>query len=97
MESETYLAQDRFYSAYGTETRTSGYTLFNMGLGADITRNQKQVCSLFVSLNNVMNVACQSHLSRLKYTPENYATGRTGIYNMGRKMSFKLIFPINIR
>ncbi len=93
IESEMYFEQDRYYSAYGTETRTPGYTLFNLGLGADITRNEKQVCSLYVSLNNVMDVAYQSHLSRLKYTPENYATGRTGIYNMGRNMSFKLIIP----
>jgi iron complex outermembrane receptor protein len=97
IESEMYLIQDRFYSAYRTETRTPGYTLFNLGMGTDITRNQKQLCSLYVSLNNMMDVAYQSHLSRLKYTPENYATGRTGIYNMGRNMSFKLIFPINIR
>ncbi len=97
IESEMYLEQNRYYSAYGTETRTPGYTLFNLGLGMDITRNQKQVCSLYVSLNNMMDVAYQSHLSRLKYTPENNATGRTGIYNMGRNMSFKLIFPINIR
>jgi iron complex outermembrane receptor protein len=97
IESEMYFEQDRYYSAYGTETRTPGYTLFNLGLGGDITRNRKQVCSLYVSLNNLTDVAYQSHLSRLKYTPENYATGRTGIYNMGRNMSFKLIFPINIR
>jgi iron complex outermembrane recepter protein len=97
IESEMYLEQNRYYSAYGTETRTPGYTLFNLGLGTDITRKQKQVCSLYISLNNVADVAYQSHLSRLKYTPENYATGRTGIYNMGRNMSFKLIFPIDIR
>ena len=97
IESEMYLEQNRYYSAYGTETRTPAYTLFNLGLGMDITRNQKQLCSLYVSLNNVMDVAYQSHLSRLKYTPENNATGRTGIYNMGRNVSFKLIFPINIR
>ncbi len=43
------------------------------------------------------DVAYQSHLSRLKYTPENQATGRTGIYNMGRNISFKLVFPVHIR
>jgi len=48
-------------------------------------------------VNNLTDEAYQSHLSRLKYTPVNYATGRTGIYNMGRNLSFKLIFPINIR
>jgi iron complex outermembrane receptor protein len=96
-EAEMYFEQDRYYSAYGTETRTPGYDLLNLGLGTDLTWNQKQVCSLYISLNNMMDVAYQSHLSRLKYTPENYATSRTGIYNMGRNMSFKLIFPINIR
>jgi iron complex outermembrane recepter protein len=96
IESEMYFQQDRYYSAYGTETRTPGYTLFNLGLGGDITGNQKQVCSVYISLNNLTDVAYQSHLSRLKYTPENYATGRTGIYNMGRNISFKLIFPMNI-
>jgi iron complex outermembrane receptor protein len=97
IESETDFKQNRFYPAYGTETGTPGYTLFNLGMGTDITRNQKQLCSLYVSLNNVTDVAYQSHLSRLKYTPENFATGRTGIYNMGRNISFKLIIPINIR
>ena len=97
IESEMYLEQNRYYSAYGTETKTPGYTLFNLGMGGDITRDQKQVCSVYISLNNLMDAAYQSHLSRLKYTPVNYATGRTGIYNMGRNMSFKLIFPINIR
>jgi iron complex outermembrane receptor protein len=96
IESDMYLAQNRYFSAYGTETRTPGYTLFDMGMGTDITRNQKQICSLYISVNNVLNAAYQSHLSRLKYTPENQATGRTGIYNMGRNISFKLIFPVNI-
>ncbi len=45
-----YFEQDRYYSAYGTETRTPGYTLLNPGLGTDIIRDQKQVCSLYISL-----------------------------------------------
>jgi iron complex outermembrane recepter protein len=97
IESEWYFDQDRYYSAYGTETRTPGYILFNVSLGTDITWNQKPVCSLYVNLSNIMDAAYQSHLSRLKYAPENYATGRTGIYNMGRNIGFKLFFPVNIR
>ncbi len=97
VESELYLEQNRYYSAFGTETRTPAYSLFNLGLGGEITRNQKQVCSLYISLNNLLDAAYQSHLSRLKYTPENYATGRTGIYNMGRNLSIKVVFPLNIR
>jgi iron complex outermembrane recepter protein len=97
IESEMYFEQDRYYSAYGTETKTPGHTLFNLGMGGDIMKDQKEVCSLYINVNNLTDVAYQSHLSRLKYTPVNYATGRTGIYNMGRNLSFKLIFPINIR
>jgi iron complex outermembrane receptor protein len=97
IDAEIYFEQDRYYSAYGTETRTPGYTLVNLGLGTDITWNQKQVCSLYLSLNNMMDAAYQSHLSRLKYSPVNYATRRTGVYNMGRNISFKLVFPVNIR
>jgi len=97
IESEVYFEQDRYYSAYGTETGTPGYNLFNLGLGTDISWNQKQICSIYVSLNNIFDEAYQSHLSRLKYTSVNYATGRAGIYNMGRNASFKMIFPIVIR
>ena len=53
--------------------------------------------SLFVSVNNIADVAYQSHLSRLKYAPANYATGRIGVYNMGRNGSFKIRIPINIK
>jgi iron complex outermembrane receptor protein len=97
IESEMDLKQDRFYRAYGTETASPGYTLFNLGMGTDITWNQKLLCSLYVSMNNMADKGYQSHLSRLKYTPENIVTGRTGIYNMGRNISFKLIIPVNIR
>jgi tetratricopeptide (TPR) repeat protein len=94
--AEVYFEQDRYYSAYGTETRTPGYNLFNLGLGTDMVHDGKPLCSLYISLNNLTDKAYQSHLSRLKYTPENFATGRTGIYNMGRNLSFKLLFPIHI-
>ena len=47
--------------------------------------------SLFISGENLADVAYQSHLSRLKYAPENPATGRMGVFNMGRNISVKLI------
>jgi iron complex outermembrane receptor protein len=43
------------------------------------------------------NKAYQSHLSRLKYADKNQATGRTGVYNMGRNIGFKLVVPIDIK
>jgi iron complex outermembrane receptor protein len=87
--------QNHFYAAYGTETRTPGYTLLNIGAGLDFVNSKKTWCSLFISINNLTDVAYQSHLSRLKYGETNDATGRTGIYNMGRNVSFKLLVPIN--
>lgn len=88
-------AQNRYYAAYDTETATPGYTLLNMGIGTDFVSGHKSRFSLFISANNLTDVAYQSHLSRLKYTGMNYATGRTGIYNMGRNISFKLLIPID--
>lgn len=94
---ENYFVQNKYYAAFGTETRTPGYTLLNLGFGTDFGRRQKTFCSLYISANNLADVSYQSHLSRLKYESENYATGRTGVYNMGRNISFKLIVPVDIR
>ena len=87
--------QNHFYAVYDTETATPGYMLLNMGIGADFVSGHKTLFALYISANNLTDVAYQSHLSRLKYTPINYATGRTGIYNMGRNISFKLLIPID--
>jgi iron complex outermembrane receptor protein len=88
--------QANIYSAYNTETVTPAYTLLNAGIGTDIVWNKRTLCSIYISGTNLADVAYQSHLSRLKYAPENYATGRQGIYNMGRNISFKLIVPVNL-
>jgi iron complex outermembrane recepter protein len=96
IESDFFFKQDKYYAAYGTETATPRYILFNLGMGTDIIVKGKTLCSFYVSLNNLTDVTYQSHLSRLKYTDINYATNRVGIYNMGRNISFKLIIPVNI-
>ncbi len=92
---ENTWKQNHFYAAYETETATPGYTLLNMGAGTDFVFKKKTRFSLYVSANNLTDVAYQSHLSRLKYTGMNYATGRSGIYNMGRNISIKLLIPID--
>jgi iron complex outermembrane recepter protein len=87
-----YFAQNNVYSAFNTETETPAYTLISAGLGFDIKGfKRNDFMSVFVSAENLGNIAYQSHLSRLKYAPENPLTGRKGIYNMGRNFSFKLI------
>ncbi len=94
---DIYFDQNNFYSAYGTETATPGYTLLNLGLGSDIMMKNRTLFSLYISLNNVTDVGYQSHLSRLKYLAVNNVTGRTGVYNMGRNISFKILVPIEFK
>jgi iron complex outermembrane receptor protein len=40
--------------------------------------------------------AYQNHLSRLKYTDENSITGRRGVFNMGRNVTFKVVLPMEL-
>ena len=94
-ELDHHGEQNDFYSAYGTETRTPDYTLFNIGAGTDFTSKGKTLFSLNISVNNLTNTAYQDHLSRLKYAATNFKTGRTGIYNMGRNISFLLRVPVS--
>ena len=97
---EYYAKQDRAYLADNTETPTPGYTLFDASMGGDvIKKNGKVLCSINVAVSNVFDIAYQSHLSRLKYFEPypNNTTGRSGIYNMGRDISIKLVIPFNIR
>lgn len=92
-----FADQDRFYALDHTETFTAGYTLINGGMGSTLkTKKGRTICDLFIQADNVFNMAYQSNLNRLKYF-EYYnqsANGRSGIYNMGRNLSFKVIIPI---
>jgi iron complex outermembrane receptor protein len=97
---EYYAKQAKVYSAENTETPTPGYFLYNAGIGADITNsNGKVLVSINILGNNITDVAYQSHMSRLKYFEEypNNTSGRSGIYNMGRNISFKLTVPVNFK
>ena len=90
-----FFEQNRVYSAFGTETPTASYTLISAGLGANVSMfNKKDFLSLFISAENLGDVGYQSHLSRLKYGPENLANRRIGVFNMGRNVSFKAIFTL---
>ena len=92
---ESYLKQDKFYAAFGTETATPGYTLLNAGIGTDVISKSKTLFSLYFNVTNLTDVAYQSHLSRLKYEAVNNVTGRTGVFNMGRNFSIKLNIPLS--
>ena len=91
---EVYFKQDKYYAAYGTETATPGAVLLSAGIGTNIVSGKRSLFALYISANNLADIGYQSHLSRLKYAGVNYATGRTGVYNMGRNVSFKILVPL---
>lgn len=95
-----YATQNRCFLAYNTETKTSGYTLLNAGIGSKIKNKAgRTLFTLGIFGTNLTDVAYQSNMSRLKYFdnyPNNY-TGRTGIYSMGRNISFKLTIPLDFK
>ena len=97
LELDNTFKQTRIFTAYNTETATPGYTLLNAGIGSDVVAaNGKTLFSLHLAGINLTDVAYQNHLSRLKYGPENTATGRIGVFNMGRNFSIKLNIPLSI-
>lgn len=96
LELDNTFAQNNIFTAYNTETITKGYSLLNFGAGADFVNKKKQpVLNVNFSIINLTDAAYQNHLSRLKYAAENLATGRTGVFNMGRNFSIKINVPLN--
>lgn len=90
---EQVFDQNKAFTPYDTETATDGYTLINAGIGTDIMHSRKVLFSLYLTVMNLTDVAYQNHLNRLKYAQENMATGRIGVFNMGRNYSLKLNIP----
>jgi iron complex outermembrane receptor protein len=97
LEADAYAAQNHFYALDNTETATPGYTLWNVGCGSGFKNKAgKTLFDVFLQVDNLLDKAYQSNLNRLKYF-EYYpvsAGGRSGIYNIGRNMSFKIIVPL---
>ena len=93
---DSYLKQTHIYSADDTETETPGYALISLSAGTDIQLHNKKVAELYITADNLLNKAYQNHLSRLKYADVNTVTGRRGVYNMGRNITFKVVVPITI-
>ena len=95
-------AQNNVYSAFYTEIPSAQYTIFNAGVGTNFV-NQKTgrtICALYVNCTNLTNVAYADHLNLAQYflayngTPATVTRQSQGIYNMGRNISFKLVFPL---
>ena len=96
-ELDNIFRQNRAFTAFDTETATAGYSLLNAGAGADIVNKKGSILfTVNLAANNITDVAYQNHLSRLKYAAQNLATGRTGVFNMGRNFSFKVNIPLTV-
>ena len=93
---DCYMKQSNIYSADDTETETPGYALLSLSAGTDIQVKGKKIAELYITADNLLDKAYQNHLSRLKYTDINVVTGRQGVFNMGRNITFKLVIPIRM-
>ena len=91
---DCYLKQSNIYSADDTETVTPGYALLSLSAGTDIQVKGRKIAEFHITADNLLDKAYQNHLSRLKYADENVITGRRGVYNMGRNITFKVVVPI---
>ena len=90
-----FYRQHRILSANDFETATPSYALLNGSAGFDLTgKSTKTMARVVFIVQNIFDKAYQYHLSRLKYAPVNPATGRRGIFNMGRNFVLKLTIPI---
>ena len=93
---DCYLRQNHVYSVDDTESPTPGYVLLNLSAGTDIQWHGKKLAEVYITADNLLDKAYQNHLSRLKYADENVVTGRRGVFNMGRNITFKVVVPVNI-
>jgi iron complex outermembrane receptor protein len=94
-ELEYNAPQDRFLALYHTETATPSYTLIHLSAGIFIRYSRTEQLQLQLQVNNLMDIAYQNNLSRLKYFEYYTASpnGHSGIYNMGRNIGAKLMLP----
>ncbi len=96
-------AQHDVYSAFYTELPSATYTIFNAGAGTNFVnpKTGRTICALYVNCTNLTNVAYADHLNLAQYflayngTPATVTRQNQGIYNMGRNISLKLIFPFS--
>lgn len=95
IELDQTASQKTIFTGFDTETITPGYSLLHFGIGGSVAFGNKTAFSFALTANNITDVAYQSHLSRLKYTALNAATGRTGVFNMGRSINLKINIPFH--
>jgi iron complex outermembrane receptor protein len=94
MQLDNVFAQNNPFVGYNTETVTSAYTILNIGFSSQVQHKNKTLFSVSLVGQNIADIAYQNHLNRLKYGPTNEASGRMGVFNMGRNFSLKINVPL---
>ena len=89
-----YAKQNHYLMEGGSETATPAYCLLGASIGTQIKHKGRVIANVSIIGDNLLDKAYQSHLSRLKYADVNPVTGRTGVFNMGRNVTFKLDIPL---
>lgn len=84
LNSLTAFDQNKPASA---EEPTIGYTLFNLGIGANI-KAANQIISIGISVNNIFDKKYIDHLSTLK---------EVNFFNPGRNLAFSLKIPFGLK
>jgi len=82
------LRQSHAHTANATETPTPSYTLVDLSAGTDLQHRGRRLCTLLLTVQNLLDRAYTPHLSRLKYA--EYGP----ICNPGRNVVVKLQVPI---
>ena len=88
--------QNHYLMEGDSETATPAYTLLGASIGTQVKHRGRVVANVTVIADNLFDKAYQNHLSRIKYADVNPATGRVGVYNMGRNFTVKLDIPISL-
>lgn len=99
-----YWEQNNIYSALYTELPSSAYTLVNAGMGTDFVnaKTRNVVCSFYLNCTNLTNIAYADHLNLAQYfysqngNPVTVTNQRQGVFNMGRDISLKVVFPFGV-
>lgn len=101
-QAKVYQQTSIYYSlpaeeGQASKSPTDQYTLLKIGLGGDIMSKGQKILSIFISVDNLTDVAYKDYMSRFKYYPVNFSSNprRVGVYNMGRNVSFKVIIPLD--
>lgn len=97
LESDYTFKQKNAFTGYDTETSTPAYWLINASIGTDVMCKGHSLFTISLTGNNLTDVAYQNHLSRLKYTAVNNATGRQGVFNVGRSFAVKVNVPLSFK